>query len=200
MISVGVTGGIGSGKTTVCKEWEKLGAKVVYADDLAKELMVTDDRLKKSLIKAFGDETYHPDGSLNRAHLIQHAFGESRVKELNKIVHPAVARKFREICQEAEKAGEEMVVEEAALLLNKGRPNYFNVIVIVTSDKEDRLDRVVERDGGSKDQVLDRMKKQPDFNKLLHLADYTIKNNGSLEDLKKKSAQIYHTILKDQTE
>ncbi len=200
MITVGVTGGIGSGKTTVCKEWEKLGAKVVYADDLAKELMVTDEKLKKSLITAFGDETYHADGKLNRPHLIRHAFEEERVEELNELVHPAVARKFLEISQQAAKDGEKMVVEEAALLLNRGRPEYFDVIVIVTSDEEDRLERVIRRDGVSKEKVLDRAEKQPDFKELTHLADYTIKNNGSLEELKVKSVQLYQTILKEHAE
>lgn len=195
MITVGVTGGIGSGKTTVCKEWEKLGASVVYADDLAKELMVTDDQLKQSLIDVFGEETYDSDGKLNRAHLIRHAFEEGRVGELNELVHPAVARKFQEICVEAEKAGEKMVVEEAALLLNEGRPNYFDVIVIVTSNEENRLTRVMKRDSVSKEKVIDRAQNQPNFKNLVHIADYTIDNNGSLNDLKEKSARLYKTIL-----
>lgn len=197
MITVGVTGGIGSGKTTVCKEWEKLGAKIVYADELAKELMVTDHHLKKSLIKAFGPDTYHSDGSLNRPHLIKHAFEEGRVEELNSLVHPAVARKFQEISREAEASGEEMVVEEAALLLNKGRPDYFDMIVIVTSDKDGRLKRVMQRDRVSKEKVMDRVEKQPDFEELFHLADYVIENNGSLAELKQRSVQVYKQILND---
>lgn len=195
MITVGVTGGIGSGKTTVCKEWEKLGAKVIYADDLAKELMVTDDQLKKSLIQAFGPETYNSDGSLNRPHLIHHAFKKGRVEELNKLVHPAVVRKFREISREAQVAGEKMVVEEAALLLNNGRPSGLDVIVIVRSDRSNRLERVVKRDGISREKVLDRDQKQPDFENLLHLADFSINNNGTLEQLKKKSKQLFRQIL-----
>ena len=195
MITVGVTGGIGSGKTTVCKEWEKLGAKVIYADDLAKELMVTDDQLKKSLIQAFGPETYNSDGSLNRPHLTHHAFKKGRVEELNKLVHPAVVRKFREISREAQVAGEKMVVEEAALLLNNGRPSGLDVIVIVRSDRSNRLERVVKRDGISREKVLDRDQKQPDFENLLHLADFSINNNGTLEQLKKKSKQLFRQIL-----
>jgi dephospho-CoA kinase len=197
MITVGVTGGIGSGKTTVCKEWEKLGAKVVYADDLAKELMVQDDRLRKSLIKAFGKDTYHADGRLNRPHLIRQAFEEGRVKELNQLVHPAVARKFAEISNKAKEAGEEMVVEEAALLLNNGRPENLDLIVIVISDREDRLDRVSKRDSVSKKKVMDRDENQPDFNNLIHLADYTIENDGTLEELRKKSIQLYHKIIQE---
>jgi dephospho-CoA kinase len=197
MITVGVAGGIGSGKTTVCKEWEKLGAKVVYADNLAKELMVQDDRLRKSLIKAFGKDTYHADGRLNRPHLIRQAFEEGRVEELNQLVHPAVARKFDEISNKAKEAGEELVVEEAALLLNNGRPENLDLIVIVISDREDRLDRVSKRDSVSKKKVMDRDENQPNFNNLIHLADYTIENNGTLEELRKKSIQLYHKIIQE---
>ncbi|NBC02842.1 MAG: dephospho-CoA kinase [Bacteroidetes bacterium] len=197
MITVGVTGGIGSGKTTVCKEWEKLGAKVVYADDLAKQLMVKDDRLRESLIEAFGKDTYHADGRLNRPHLIHQAFEEGRVEELNQLVHPAVARKFVEISNEAKEAGEEMVVEEAALLLNNGRPENLDLVVIVRSDREDRLERVSKRDSVSKKKVMERDVNQPDFNNLTHLADYTIENNGTLEELRKKSIQLYHKIIQE---
>lgn len=199
MITVGITGGIGSGKTTVCKEWEKLGAKVIYADDLAKELMVKDDQLKKSLIQAFGPETYNFDGSLNRPHLIWHAFEEGRVEELNQLVHPAVARKFKEISHEAEESGEKMVVEEAALLLNNGRPSAFDVIVIVTSARLDRLQRVVNRDSVAIEKVVERDENQPEFENLIHLADYIIENNGTIEELRTKSIRLYHRILKERS-
>jgi dephospho-CoA kinase len=84
MIKVGITGGIGSGKSTVCKEWEKLGAVVFYADDEAKKLMVTDRLSRQKLTDAFGPQTYKADGSLNKAHLIEEAFIKGRVEELNR--------------------------------------------------------------------------------------------------------------------
>lgn len=195
MITVGITGGIGSGKTTVCKEWEKLGAKVVYADDLAKELMIGDQALRKKLIDAFGANTYLEDGSLNRPYLIHHAFEAGRVEELNNLVHPAVALKFKEICKEAEKSGKKMVVEEAALLLNRGRPQIFDIIVIVKSDRAERVKRVVKRDAVSVKSVLERDSNQPDFNKKEHLADYIIDNNGTVEELKRKSKELFIELL-----
>lgn len=195
MITVGVTGGIGSGKTTVCREWEKLGAKVVYADDLAKGLMVSDKRLRKKLTEAFGKETYNQDGSLNRQHLIRQAFEEGRVEQLNKLVHPAVARKFKEISKEAEQNDEKMLVEEAALLLNNGRPSFLDVIVLVTSNREHRIKRVEKRDEVPAEKVLERDKNQPDFTELTHIVDYTIENNGTLEELKEKSKQMYNLLV-----
>jgi dephospho-CoA kinase len=195
MIAVGVTGGIGSGKSTVCREWEKLGAKVVYADDLARDLMVSDPKLRKVLTEAFGKETYNKDGSLNRQHLIRQAFEEGRVEELNKLVHPAVARKVKEMSKEAERDDEKMLVEEAALLLNNGRPSFLDVIVLVTSNRENRIKRVVKRDETPAEKVLDRDKNQPDFTELAHLVDYTIENNGTLEELKEKSKQMFNLLV-----
>jgi dephospho-CoA kinase len=79
MKKVGITGGIGSGKSTVCQVWQNEGAYVINADDLAKELIVNNKIIKQELIKAFGQQTYHPDGSLNRTYLAEQAFGKGRV-------------------------------------------------------------------------------------------------------------------------
>ena len=103
MISVGITGGIGSGKTTVASIWESLGATVVYADDLAKQLMQTDPDLKRKLSETFGEETYHSDGSLNKPHLIKEAFHKNRVEELNSIVHPAIRIEAKDLIKKAER-------------------------------------------------------------------------------------------------
>lgn len=195
MIVAGITGGIGSGKTTVCETWEKLGAKVIYADDLAKELMVYDQELRKKLISIFGKETYQASGKLNKTHLIKEAFEKNRVEELNEIVHPAVARKFSAICDDEKKSGTRLIVKEAALLLNNGRPEDLEVVVLVLSNKMDQIKRVKHRDKTSADDIEARMQKQPDFNKLTHMADYIINNDGSLEELQEKAKNLYAKII-----
>lgn len=197
MIRAGVTGGIGTGKTTLCREWEKLGARVVYADDLAKELMVSDPAIRKKLLDAFGNDTYMADGSLNKPHLIREAFTNNRVEELNEIVHPAVAAEFRAICEQAEKKGEKMVVEEAALLLNRGRPEGFDVIVLVTLQGEKQIERVASRDKVSGKDVLSRMENQPDFSSMSHLADIVIENNGTEKEFREQARKLYKDILKE---
>jgi dephospho-CoA kinase len=194
MIVAGVTGGIGSGKTTFCKEWEKLGARVVYADDLAKDLMVSDPELMQDLKNAFGPQTYNDDGSLNKPHLIEEAFARNRVQELNAIVHPAVGKAFSEMCKKFEKEGVKLAVKEAALLLNKGRPDGLDVVVIVTAPERERIDRVKSRDAVSDDEVKARLENQPDFSKLTHLADYVINNSGSEEELKSKARELYRQL------
>ncbi|MCC5907752.1 MAG: dephospho-CoA kinase [Balneolaceae bacterium] len=195
MIKVGITGGIGSGKSTVCKEWEKLGAIVFYADDVAKELMVTESSVRQKLTDAFGPQTYKADGSLNKDHLIDEAFKKGRVEELNAIVHPEVGRAFQKKSKEVAEEGKNLIVKEAALLLRKGRPDDLDVVVIVLSDRENRIDRVVHRDGVAHEEVQSRMEKQPEFDQLMHLADYTIDNNGSLEQLKIKAAELYQKVI-----
>lgn len=195
MISVGITGGIGSGKTTVARIWETLGARVVYADDLAKELMRTDSELKKKLTATFGKDTYTTDGSLNKPHLIKEAFHKNRVDELNAIVHPAIRQEAHKLIKQATKDDVKLFAYEAAILLNEGRPNYLDKIVLVTSDRKTRLKRVSERDSVNASDVAARMTKQPDFSSLTHLVDFTIENNGSLDELRQAAIQLYNTLI-----
>lgn len=194
MIIAGVTGGIGSGKTTVCKIWEKLGATVVYADDLARELMIKSKPLKKKLITLFGEETYLKDGTLNKPHLIKEAFEKGRVEELNDAVHPAVAKEFALICEKERKSGTDLVVKEAAILLNKGWPRGIDKVVLVLSNTENRIARVKKRDKTTAEDVAARIDKQPEFENLTHLADYIIHNNGSLAELEEKAREVYSDL------
>lgn len=197
MIVAGVTGGIGSGKSTLCKVWESLGAKVVYADDLAKQLMVEDRSVKDSLMKLFGEQTYTKDGELNTEHLIEEAFLKGRVEELNRVVHPAVREKFQEIIENSKNQEVEVLVKEAALLLNNGRPEELDAVILVTSSKSDQIKRVQERDSVGEKNVQDRMNKQPDFESLKSYADYVINNDGTIEEFKLKSKELYLKVLED---
>lgn len=194
MVTAGVTGGIGSGKTTVCRLWEKLGAFVFYADDEAKKLMVSDEKVVNSIKEAFGYNSYQKDGSLNKPHLIREAFEAGRVEELNRIVHPAVEKAFKSACKQALQNGYDVAVKEAALLLNNGRPDYLDKVIIVTGDESVRLQRVMKRDQSTENKIKERMQYQLDFKKKLHMADFVINNNGSLSDLKKEAEKVYNQI------
>lgn len=195
MISVGLTGGIGSGKTTVAKMWQKMGATLVFADDLAKEMMRKDKELKKRLINTFGSKTYTPGGELNKPYLIQEAFHKNRVDELNDIVHPSIRRKILKIIRDEAKAGTNILVYEAAILLNEGRPDYLDKIVLVLSDRSKRISRVVKRDQTPEKEITARMDKQPSFEQMTHLADIVINNDGALEDLEKKAKNVYNKLI-----
>lgn len=197
MITVGVTGGIGSGKTTFCREWEKLGAFVFYADEEAKKLMVDCKTVVAQIKETFGTQSYNKDGTLNKSHLIQEAFDAGRVEELNKIVHPAVGIAFREACELAKKNGFKVAVEEAALLLNNGRPEILDKVIIVSGDESSRIKRVMKRDQSTSRNIQKRMQHQPDFKQKHHLADFIITNNGTLAELKKKAKDLYHQIVEE---
>jgi dephospho-CoA kinase len=196
MIRVGITGGIGSGKSTLVKVWEELGAHVLNADEYARELMVTDPLLISEIKETLGEESYHEDGSLNKEHLIQEAFGKGRVGELNAVVHPILRKRTQEYMDGLPDTTP-VFAYEAAVLLNEGRPDGFDRILLMLADEQQRLHRVSERDGSNEEDILQRMKAQPDFEHLQHLADMIIRNDGSLEDLKKKAEASYGKIMQD---
>ncbi|MFA5668943.1 MAG: dephospho-CoA kinase [Balneolaceae bacterium] len=194
MIKVGVTGGIGSGKTTFCKEWEKLGAYVLYADDFAKELMVTDAEIINKIKDAFGEESYTFSGDLNRAYLAQQAFEKNRVEELNSIVHPVLWQRTDELILEKEKEGYNIFLKEAAILLNNGRPKDLDYVVLLKANKQAQIERVKLRDRTTETLVLDRLNKQPDFERLEHLCDFIVDNSGTIEELKIKAKAIFEEV------
>ncbi len=194
MIKVGLTGGIGSGKTAVAKIWEELGASPVYADDLAKRIMTDDPNVKGKIIELFGDASYNSDGSLNRPYLAKEAFEKGKVEELNGIVHPAVFKETKKLFEDAEKKGYKCAFKEAALLLKQGRPADLDVIVFVDADEEIRMQRVMQRDGVSRQEVQHRMAKQNDVLKK-DLCDIIIENNRTEEELRKKAVAVYRGMV-----
>lgn len=198
MVTIGITGGIGSGKSTVAELWESLGAYVLNADDLAKRMMTEDPQVREEIVSAFGQQAYRNDGSLNRLYLAEEAFNKGRVQELNNIVHPRIPAETKRIMEQAAQEGYPAFVYEAALLLQKGRPEYLDYIVLVLADKQKRLQRVMERDATDRQSVTDRMGKQQDFGDLRHLADVIIENNGTLQELKSKAGQYYQVLTESE--
>lgn len=195
MVTVGITGGIGSGKTTVCNIWKSLGAYILNADDLAKRIMVENADIREQIRETFGEKSYRVDGSLNRDYLADQAFGRGRVKELNAIVHPEIPAKSEEIMEQARNEGYKVFVYEAALLLENLQPGRLDFIVLVKADRDKRLKRVTARDDADEEEILERMDKQQDFGELTHLADIVITNNGTLDELEQKARNTFQTFL-----
>jgi len=195
MLRIGVTGGIGSGKTTVCSVWERMGARVVYADALAKSLMVKDENLRKQITDAFGEEIYRADGTLDRYKLSRMAFEQERAEELNQLVHPVVYRELDRIAEQAFADGVKLVAFEAALLLDKGRPDNIDAVVLVAAPESERIERVVQRDQTSEKKVRERMQQQKLESDMRADTELIIENDGTKEALEKKADIIYKELI-----
>ena len=194
MIKVGVTGGIGSGKSTFCRFMAELGAKVVYADKLAREIMNHDPMVRRSIIKVFGAESYHDD-EINREYLTNEAFNHNRIDELNAIVHPVVLSSVLKIIAEEEKSGTEIFVYEAAILLKNGRPDFLDKIIWIQASPEDRIERVSSRDQVSQESVHKRISKQQSFESVHKYVDIVVNNSGDLQNLKRETERIFNQLL-----
>lgn len=178
MISVGITGGIGSGKTSVCQFFETLGVPVYYADDRAKFLMNHNDELKNGIIEAFGTEAYNENGELNRPYLAKTVFNNNdQLQKLNSLVHPAVWADTAAWMQS--NADKDYVLYEAAILFESGSYKMLDKVITVFAPEAVRLKRVMARDNVSAEEVKQRMTKQLPEEEKIAKSDYVIYNDGS---------------------
>lgn len=176
MLKIGITGGIGSGKTTVSRIFEILGIPVFYADDAAKSVMNTDQLLIKSIKKAFGRDAYTADQQLNRKYLANLVFGnEQKLAELNSLVHPAVFRAFDTWA--VLHRNSPYVLKEAALLFESGSYRSCDKNILVTAPEKLKIARVMSRDHTSAEAVKARMNRQFTEEQSIQLADFIIVND-----------------------
>ncbi len=178
MIKVGITGGIGSGKTTVCRLFEKMDIPVYYADREAKRLMNSDRNLKARIKDLLGDDAYFRNGRLNRKHVASIVFNDKqKLEKLNAIVHPAVAKDGEKWF---EKQKTKYAIKEAALLVENASYKQLDFLIVVTAPVEMRIKRVVKRDKSDYNQVKLRIANQlPEVQKK-KVADFVIDNSGDV--------------------
>lgn len=189
---VGLTGGIGSGKTTVAKMFEALGIPVFYSDKEAKVLMNTSEEIKEQLISLLGQESYSEEG-LNRAFVAAKIFNNSALLEaVNAIVHPAVAKHFYHWEQEQQAP---YVIQESAIIFENQMEERYAKIIVVTAPEEAKVERVMRRDHVEKEKVEERMKNQLKDEEKLKRADYVIFND-LLEETKNQVLDVHHHLLK----
>ncbi|RXK57597.1 dephospho-CoA kinase [Lacibacter luteus] len=194
MLKIGLTGGIGSGKTTVAKVLEVLGVPVYYADDAAKQLMNTNEALKQQLISNFGKETYFENGELNRKHLAAIVFNsKEKLALLNSFVHPATIADAQEWFS---KQTAPYVVKEAALLFESGTAEGLDYIIGVTAPLTIRLKRVMNRDHVPAEEVKRRMANQIDEQLKMKLCDFAVHNNEQQLLLPQVTALHNHLLQK----
>lgn len=198
-LRIGLTGGIGSGKTTAAALFERDGYPVYLADERAKALMQDDPDLCAKIQKRFGEAAYTAEGELNRAFLSEHVFNDKRkLAALNALVHPAVLqdteRWYERVRAETDKA---FVLKEAAILYEAGTAKQLDGVILLSAPKELRIRRVIAREDSTREDVLARMSRQwPDANKR-QLADFLVFNDGvhALEPQVAAAEAFFHQQL-----
>lgn len=185
-MKIGITGGIGSGKSQVSKLIENSGYVVLNADDIAKQIMIDDESVRELIILEFGENSYNNE-ELNRSYLAKKAFSSvENVAILNSIVHPPMVEKINEL-MENELKKHKIVFVEAALIYEAEVDSILDYVLLVTSDENSRIERIKSRDGLSETEIQNRMKFQMPENEKENLADFTIKNSSSLLELEMKT-------------
>jgi dephospho-CoA kinase len=174
MLKIGLTGGIGSGKTIVAKMFETLGIPVYYADEAARRLMNEDAALKEKIISSFGKESY-VDGKLNRSYISSVVFADAeKLGLLNSLVHPVTIKDANAWMQQQTSA---YAIKEAALTFESGSNKELDKIIGVYAPVPLRILRVMQRDHLDRDQVLSRMNRQMNEEEKMRLCDYVITND-----------------------
>lgn len=175
MLKVGITGGIGSGKSTVCQVFETLGIPVFYADKAARELTESDPSIIQGMKSLFGAEVY-VDGKLDRKKVAEAAFANRGILEqMNEIIHPATiahAKKWAEVQTTP------YAIKEAAIFFESGSDKDMDVMIGVYAPKEMRIERTMQRDNISREKVLERMARQMDEEEKMKRCDHVITNDG----------------------
>lgn len=178
MLTIGITGGIGSGKSTVCKVFRVLGIPVFQADLVARRLQNEDSQLKNSLIGLFGPAIYADDGLLNRKKLAEIIFNNRQyLEKANNFIHPAVRQEFERWKAKMDKFS--YVLYEAAILFETGSYRSFDFTILVIADERERMERVMKRDNTTTEAILQRMHNQMNDTEKKRLADYILENNNN---------------------
>jgi len=191
MILVGLTGGIGSGKSTVINYFKELGITCYQADDEAKKLMNSDKSLIKKIKNSFGDSIYI-NSKLDRKKLSAIVFTDKQKLELlNSIVHPYVNRHFENYCKGLEDI---YIIKEVAIIFEIGTQNKFDKIILVRAPKEDRVKRIINRDKCNRQDAINRINNQIADDDKIDQCDFII-DNINLEEISNKVLKIHNSIL-----
>ena len=190
---IGVTGGIGSGKSVVARLLQLMGVPVYDCDSKAKQLMCINEGVHKALVETAGEAVYNGDGTLNRAYLSSYMFGHpERVTAVNAIVHPAVRADFRQWAQQSKCP---IVAVESAILYEAGMENDVDAVWLVQASEALRLQRAMLRDGTDEAAIKRRMQSQMSEEELMYRANSIVYNDGEHSLI----GQVWHLLQKIRT-
>ena len=193
MIKVGLTGGIGSGKTTIARFFELLNIPVYYSDTAAKSLMINNLKIKQQLSDLLGSDVYLGNGELNKTYISSKIFTNSAVlKQVNEIVHPFVEEDFYQFCETHR--NQKYIIKESAILIETGLYKKLDKMILITANIQDRIQRVALRDRLSQEQIQEKINKQlSDSDKILY-SDFQIQNDNQ-QLLIPQVLKIHHQII-----
>ena len=196
---VAVTGGIGSGQSTVCSFFKEWHCKVINADVKAKEVIQQDRKLQNELKLAFDRSIFRKDRTLDTKRLAELAFkDEISTQKLNQLVHPRMVESLVEEMEQARFSGKyPIIIIDAALIYEISIENMFDAVIVVDAPVRLREKRVMERDSMTRNEFRSRLDKQIPLEDKVSWADYVIKNDGTVDNLKQKSRTIFNLLMQD---
>jgi dephospho-CoA kinase len=198
MLIVGLTGGVASGKTAVSQVLKEEGAYIIDADRIARELVQPHKPAWNELIRAFGKEILREDGSIHRKKLADKVFADPKQRKLlNQILHPRIKeemdRRTKEIGQ---KDPEAIVVIDAPLIVELGDHREMDKLIVVTTTQTQQIERLKDRDGAKPEEALRIVSSQMPLEEKVKLADFVIRNEGSLEETKNRAREVFKELKK----
>lgn len=193
---IGLTGNIASGKTEVAKIFKELGAKIIDADKIAREVVDPGEVAWQDIVEEFGSDILNPDGSIDRKKLGQIVFSDDTKREqLNRITHPRISTKIRDLIKDYKRENVKIIIIEAALIVEKGGLLYLiDELIVVSTDAETQIERIMKRDGLRRDEALSRMESQMPVSEKAKHATFVIDNSGSLAETRKQVEEVWKKL------
>jgi dephospho-CoA kinase len=193
--TIGLTGGIASGKSTVARTLIAQGVGLVDADQLAREVVAPGSEGLAEIVTSFGHEVLAPDGSLDREKMAARVFGDDEARaRLNTITHPRIGQLSAQRLAELHGSDCVYVVYDAPLLVEVGAHRGMDALIVVASDVETQVARVMRRDGSSEADARKRIAAQFPLERKVEVADYVIDNSGTLQDLERRTLEVHREI------
>ncbi|MBN1397564.1 MAG: dephospho-CoA kinase [Bacteroidetes bacterium] len=193
LLKIGVTGGIGSGKTAVCEIFSRFGVPVFHSDEIAKELSSSKRTIRNKLIACLGQDAYLSDGELNKQFIASKIFQNENLRhKIEAVIHPEVEKEREQWIKGLIRQGHRLCIVEAALIYEAGVDKKLDAVIVVDAEKAVRIARVRKRDAVPEESVTARINAQYDAKKKVGKADFVIYNNGTLGELESKVRFLYY--------
>jgi len=193
----GLTGGIACGKSTVSAMFADLGARIIDADQVARDVVRPGSDGLREVVRAFGEEVLNPDGTLDRTTLGKVVFGdEKRRKQLNGILHPRIGLETARRLNEERTKGTAHLIYDAALLVETGQTKFGEKLVVVRADAETQIARLMTRDGITREDALQKIRSQIPVDEKAKLADFVIDNSGTIETTRQQVEKVWSELTK----